>query len=60
MHVAYIWSWCPQKFPNNPYNFTETNRLNRHIREVHLKEKKHYCSVCDKAFFKVTSRRVTS
>lgn len=40
---------CEKTFPQ-PY------RLNRHIQEVHVKEKRHKCTFCDKAFFKCTSR----
>ncbi len=40
---------CEKIFPQ-PY------RLNRHIREVHIKERSHFCRHCDKAFFKLTSR----
>lgn len=40
---------CNKTFPQ-PY------RLNRHIKEVHIKEKRHFCQFCDKAFFKTTSK----
>ncbi len=40
---------CDKEFPQ-PY------RLNRHIREVHVRERKHCCRFCDKSFFKVTSK----
>lgn len=40
---------CDKEFPQ-PY------RLNRHIREVHVKERRHQCRMCDKGFFKLTSR----
>ena len=40
---------CDKAFPQ-PY------RLNRHIREVHVKERRHFCRYCDKAFFKLTSK----
>jgi hypothetical protein len=42
---------CDLTFPQ-PY------RLNRHVREVHMKERIHECrhDGCDKSFFKVTSR----
>ena len=39
---------CGKVFPQ-PY------RLSRHVREVHLKERRHTCKYCDKAFFKLTS-----
>ncbi len=40
---------CDKVFPQ-PY------RLNRHIREVHVRERRHTCKYCDKSFFKVTSK----
>ena len=40
---------CDKQFPQ-PY------RLNRHIREVHIKERRHSCQYCSKAFFKLTSK----
>ena len=45
---SYACDHCDKAFPQ-PY------RLNRHIREVHEKEKLHVCRICDKGFFKVTS-----
>ena len=47
--MMYPCDQCDKEFPL-PY------RLNRHIREVHVKEKVHFCKFCDKSFFKVTSK----
>lgn len=35
---------CPKRFPSQ-------KRLNHHVRNIHLQEKNHKCSYCDKAFF---------
>jgi len=42
---------CPQCIKTFPQRY----RRARHIREVHDKEKRHQCGMCDKSFFKVTN-----
>lgn len=43
---------CPQCEKTFPQRY----RRARHIREVHDKEKRHQCGMCDKSFFKVTNK----
>ena len=54
----------PPRITPNKYNcevcgrtFDVPYKKKRHVQEVHKKVKKHACQFCDKAFFKVSSRK---
>ena len=46
----YKCDFCGKSFPQ-PY------RKNRHVLEVHKKEKRHNCKFCEKSFFKLSSAK---
>jgi len=37
--------------------FPQAYRLSRHVLEVHKKEKRHRCQICEKSFFKLSSKK---
>ena len=39
------------------FSVPQPYRKNRHVMEVHQKEKRHFCKYCDKSFFKMSSKK---